>query len=62
MLTVNDVHPMESRIQVTDGAANQQMALILRNQTLDAAARNALKAIEAKKAEIAAIGATLTTR
>lgn len=62
VLTVSDVHPLETRIQVTDGTADQQMALILRNQTLDAATRNALKAIEAKKAEIASLGATITTR
>jgi hypothetical protein len=62
MLTVSDVHPMETRIEVTDDAVNQQMALILRNQTLDAGARNALKAIEAKKGEIATINTTLTTR
>jgi hypothetical protein len=62
VLTVNDVHPMETRIHVTDSTADQQMALILNNQTLDAKARDALKAIEAKKAEIASTGATLTTR
>jgi hypothetical protein len=62
VLTVNDVHPLETRIHVTDGAANQQMALLLNNQTLDASARNALKAIESKKAEIASSGAMLTTR
>ena len=62
VLTVNDVHPLETRIQVTDGAANQQMALILKNSTVDAGARDALRAIEGKKAAIAATGALLTTR
>ena len=38
------------------------MALILRNHSLDAAAQNALKAIEAKKAEMAAIADTLNKR
>jgi hypothetical protein len=62
VLTVNDVHPLETRIEVTDDEADQQMALILRNQTLDAAAREALKAIEGKKAEISTINKTLATR
>ncbi len=62
VLTVSDVHPLEARIEVTDDAMDEQMALILRNPTLDAAALKALKAIEAKKAEIAAINTTRATR
>jgi hypothetical protein len=61
VLTVNDVHPIETRIVMT-AVQDEQMALIVRNQALDPAAQHALKAIETKKAEAAAIGATLSTR
>jgi hypothetical protein len=62
VLTVDELQPKETRIEVRDAAANQQMALILNNQTLDPSARAALKAIEAKKAEISVLDGTQHTR
>jgi hypothetical protein len=60
VLTVDELHPIESRTMVSN-LTDDQVTFILRGQALDGASRQTMQDIVAKKTEIVSIGQTIAT-